>query len=88
MDGISFYNQLMGQKGPKREWIYCHYDDGKGSFEGAEYVHNKKWKLYRNGEFYNIDKDSLEKNPISEEQMTEEMKQERHELQAVLDSLR
>ncbi|MFW6103843.1 MAG: sulfatase-like hydrolase/transferase [Bacteroidota bacterium] len=88
VDGISFYNQLMGQKGPKREWIYCHYDDGKGSFEGAEYVHNKKWKLYRNGEFYNIDKDSLEKNPIPEEEMTEPMKQEKHELRAILDSLR
>jgi len=88
VDGISFYSQLLGENGPKRQWIFQHYHSGKAGNPVATYVHNKKWKLYQNGEFYNFEKDILEENPISEKEFTDEMRREKQKLQSVLDSLR
>ncbi|MEX2566095.1 MAG: sulfatase-like hydrolase/transferase, partial [Cyclobacteriaceae bacterium] len=50
-DGISFYDQLLGEKHPKnaREWIFCHYDPNWGKFEPRRFIYNTDWKLYENG---------------------------------------
>ncbi|MEZ4970598.1 MAG: sulfatase-like hydrolase/transferase [Flavobacteriaceae bacterium] len=64
LDGISFYPQLLGNNSETRNWIFCHYDPNWGKFKARRYVQNKKWKLYGNGEFYNLEQDILEMNPL------------------------
>jgi arylsulfatase A-like enzyme len=64
LDGISFYPQLFGDHSNKRDWIFCHYAPNWGKFENKRYVQNKKWKLYENGELYNLQTDILEENPL------------------------
>lgn len=64
LDGISFYPQLLGNNSETRDWIFCHYDPNWGKFKARRYVQNKKWKLYGNGEFYNLEQDILEMNPL------------------------
>lgn len=73
-DGQSFHQQLLGDTENGREWIYCHYAPVWGKFEPRDYVQNKDWKLYNNGEVYNLVTDPLEKNPIGAQKMPNEAK--------------
>jgi arylsulfatase A-like enzyme len=73
-DGISFLPQMLGQDYTPRDWLFCHYDPQKGGFEKKRFVHNKEWKLYENGEIYNVLKDPLEQNAIAENDLNPEQK--------------
>jgi arylsulfatase A len=86
IDGRSFMPQLRGEKGNPREWIFCHYDPKWiGINKAVRFVRDKRWKLYANGELYDVPADILEENPnpISPEAMAA-----RKRLQAVLDSIK
>ncbi|WP_097047298.1 sulfatase-like hydrolase/transferase [Flagellimonas pacifica] len=73
-DGVSFYPQFFGNNDSAREWIFCHYDPNWGNFTPKRYVQNKKWKLYENGEYYNLENDILEKHPLDETQIPDSVK--------------
>ena len=64
LDGLSFYGQLLGDNSISRDWIFCHYNPNWGNFQARRYVQNKKWKLYDNGELYDLEQDKLENNPL------------------------
>ena len=82
IDGRSFLPLLRGEKYTPREWIYCWYSrDGKTKIQ--EWARNQQYKLYRTGKFYDISKDVLEKNPLSE--LSPEAQQARATLQQALD---
>lgn len=83
-DGHSFYDQLFGKNKNAREWIFCHYAPFWGKFEPRRYVQNKDWKLYGSGEFYNLAKDSLEKNPLNLEEQTTSVQATVAKFQSVL----
>ena len=64
LDGRSFLPQLHGRPGAPRDWRYCWYP-GKGpTGKQAEFAHDKRYKLYSTGEFYDLDMDLLEKNSL------------------------
>jgi arylsulfatase A-like enzyme len=63
-DGRSFLPQLKGETGEPRDWIFCHYDPRWGNWQPARFVMDKKWKLYEDGRFFNVEKDPLEQQPI------------------------
>jgi arylsulfatase A-like enzyme len=67
LDGQSFLHHLTGEPGPEREWIYCHYVPGFGEnsrFETGRMVYGKRYKLYRQGQVFDIENDFLEKQPL------------------------
>lgn len=70
-DGLSFYPQLLGKKTKVRDWIFCHYDPNWGNFKPKTYVQDKIWKLYSNGEIFNLQEDPLEKSPVDVEAQTD-----------------
>jgi len=80
IDGRSFAPQLQGEKGNPRKWAYCQW-------EGKAWVRTKKWKLYRDGRFYDMEKDALEESPILPKQDNNETSLIRRWLRAVLDGL-
>ena len=87
LDGVSFYNQLIGQDGPKRKWIHSWYSRGGGSSmndETFEWVRNETYKFYRGNKFYNVKKDPDEKNKLSWNQMTTEERKIQQEFSDVL----
>lgn len=86
LDGISFYPQLLGNNSETRDWIFCHYDPNWGKFKARRYVQNKKWKLYGNGEFYNLEQDILEMNPLKMADLSGEAKTIWKQFQEVLNS--
>ena len=89
LDGVSFYSQLIGKEGPKRNWIHTWYNRDGGSnpmSATSEWVRNANYKLYVGNKFYNIKKDPGEKNMIPTNALTDYEKTIRKEFIVVLDS--
>ena len=84
IDGRSFLPQLMGETGNPREWIYIWYARNGGR-TGKEFTRNQKYKLYRSGEFYDIENDVLETNPLDRNALTGDVKGVHDKLQKALD---
>lgn len=84
IDGRSFLPQLMGEKGNPREWIYVWYARNGGP-TGEEFTRNQRYKLYRTGKFYDVDKDVLEKSPLDKRQLSPDAAAVQTKLQAALD---
>ena len=62
-DGRSFLPQLLGEPCRPRDWIYMWYARNGGN-EAKEFTRNQRYKLYRSGEFYDIQNDVDEKQPL------------------------
>lgn len=85
IDGNSFYPQLYGRKSGAREWIYCWYAPRQVFDEKATvFARNRKYKLYRTGEFYDVENDFYEKYSIAEQTMTKKQKKIFRALRAVI----
>jgi arylsulfatase A len=66
LDGRSFYPQLRGEKGNPRQWIYSWYSPRQGSsMKVTEFAFDQRFKLYRDGRFFDRAKDSEEKVPLA-----------------------
>ncbi len=65
MDGRSFLPQILGKKGPSRDWIYSWYSPRQiYDLKARECVFNERFKLYRSGEFFDLQQDPEERNPL------------------------
>jgi arylsulfatase A len=77
VDGQSFLPQLRGEEGAPREFAHVWYMDKKRNV--AQFTRNQTYKLYKTGEFYNVEKDHLETqsitNPNDEEKKVRAMLQ-------------
>jgi len=65
LDGRSFLPQLKGDKGSPRDWIYCWYSRTGNAAQAKEFARTQRYKLYRTGEFYDIENDVLEQKPFA-----------------------
>jgi arylsulfatase A len=92
VDGRSFLPQVKGQKGNPKEWLYFHYEKGKepvtpdtykNKGEPKRWVRDKQWKLYNDGNLFEVSKDPFEKNPYKT--VTPETAAIRKKFQAILD---
>jgi arylsulfatase A len=63
-DGVSFLPILRGGKGQPREWIYSWYSATLAKVH--ELAFDKRFKLYADGRFYDMDADPLEQSPLDE----------------------
>ena len=89
IDGQSFYPQLKGEKGSPREWVFMHYwGYGRRILETKRSARDKRFKLYDDGNFFDVKKDQGEKNPIPKEKLTSEMIDIKNRLQLVLDKMK
>lgn len=82
-DGVSFYKQLLNKKTNVRRWVYCAYDPHWGNREAAAWAHDRKWKLYGDGRFYDIANDPLETHPIEDEALTSDARKTKNVLSKV-----
>jgi len=83
VDGRSMLKTLKGSDEKHRDWIYMWYSRNGGNKAAREFARNQRYKLYDNGQFFDIEKDVLEENPI--ESLSEEQKAVRKMLQGGLD---
>jgi len=61
IDGISFAPALFGLSGSKWKVRPFAFSERKG---GTAWVRTQRYKLYNNGQLYDVAKDAMEKNPI------------------------
>ena len=83
LDGRSFYPQLLGKSGNPRQWTYCWYARNGKKLNG-EFVRNHRFKLYRNGQFFDLENDVLEKNPLATNKLADEAKLAHQQLESAL----
>lgn len=65
VDGISFLPQLKGESGRQREWVLCHYQPYWNKKSG-QFVRTARFKLYRNGNYFEVPVDMDESDNISQ----------------------
>ena len=65
LDGKSFAPQLRGEPGQPREWMHCFYCPRPESSKPKQFVRDKRWKLYRDGSFFDVSLDVKEKNDLT-----------------------
>ena len=64
-NGRSFLPQLLGQEGSPREWLYAWYSPRQqADMTVREYAFNQRYKLYRDGSFFNLAADPREAAPL------------------------
>lgn len=89
LDGTTFYDNLMGSISPlsQRTSVYCYWPRDYQRKIDLSYVTDYNYKLYdslNGGNFYDIRNDIYEKNPIPNNQMTQEQKQIRNQFKKIL----
>jgi arylsulfatase A len=90
-DGVSFLPQTMGEKGTPRDWLYHWYSPRQGDaaeLKVTEYAFDHHYKLYRDGRFYDLQTDPMEKSPLELASLTGPAKAAATKLSAALDKYR
>jgi len=90
LDGRSFLPQLRGQRGAPREWLYCWFHPRpitRPESTARRFARGKRFKLYGNGELYDLDADPLEQRQLPDDQADPSAAAARQALQEVLDSM-
>lgn len=64
IDGTSFLPQLHGSKETTKETIFVYYWPRPERGQPIRFVRNHRWKLYGDGNLFDIQNDVMEKNPI------------------------
>lgn len=86
LDGRSFLPQLRGERGRPREWIYSWYSPRQGTNRTVrEFAFDRQYKLYRSGDWYELEADPGEKRPRKLDTLTGEAAAAARRLQGALD---
>ncbi len=86
LDGKSFYSQLKGKTKDIRQWIYCWYAPQQVCDEKATvFARSHRYKLYRSGDFYDVQNDFNETTPIPRQKMTKKQKHIYNSLSKTID---
>lgn len=64
LDGQPFLAQLKGQIGQPRKWIYNWYSRNGEVEKASVFARTQRYKLYTNGNYFDVPNDYLETNPI------------------------
>ena len=87
LDGQSFLPQLRGEKGRPREWVHCYYCPRPERTEPKQFVRDKRWKLYRDGQFFDAANDVLEQHPLADGVLNSEARTAKRKLEKALASM-
>lgn len=90
-DGVSFLSEIKGEKKHRRDWAFMHYkgrDSGKWPVTaGAYWARTERYKLYHNGNLYDLKNDRPEKSPLPPAKDTPELAKTRALLKNVFEKL-
>jgi arylsulfatase A len=81
LDGISFADQIRGEPGTSRDWIYQEH-------EGHAWVRNHRWKLYRDGRLVDVPSDPLELHPFLPGEEADSLAKIRNHFESILRELK
>ncbi|MCY4187800.1 MAG: sulfatase-like hydrolase/transferase [Bryobacterales bacterium] len=92
-DGVTFWPRLLGLPGQPREWLYTYYFprpfaqgfESPYTHPEVAYVRDKRYKLYRGGQLFDLSADPGETAPLAA--TAPAVQSVREKLQAALDSM-
>jgi arylsulfatase A len=85
IDGVSFDQQLRGFVGTPREWLYSWYSPRQSrDLTVREFAFDQDYKLYRDGRFFDLSSDPMEKSPLDIKLLAEPASTAASKLQKVL----
>jgi len=88
IDGVSFLPQLRGEPGTPRPWLYSWYSPRQqANMTVREWAFDHRYKLYRDGRFFELATDPEEKSPVPIDSLSGDAAAAARKLQAVLDQL-
>lgn len=85
-DGRSFFPQLRGQAGQPRDSIYLYYCPRPEKTKPIRFARDQRWKLYGDGQFYDVAADPQEKKLVSASPGSEAANAQ-HRLNSALNSM-
>lgn len=77
LDGRSFAKRLVGEGPGEREWVFA-------EFKHNAFVKDRRWKLYSDGRFYDVQQDPVENHPLSRQRLPTDAAQAASQLDAAL----
>jgi arylsulfatase A len=80
IDGHSFAPLVLGQHFRTREWVFSEWNK-------KWWVRTQDWKLYQDGQLYDMNNDPNEKEPIDKDAKQPELKEIRKEFSDAIDKL-
>jgi arylsulfatase A len=86
IDGRSFFDRLQGKVGNQREALYFWYSKDGGNTAQYEFAQDARFKLYVEGNFFDLVADEREERPIEFANLTGEAKQAFAKLRQTLDN--
>ncbi len=84
-DGKSFLNILLQKKYHPRENMFMHYNPKWYNQPKGQFARNKTYKLYRDGDFFNVNNDPLEKDTLVTDELSREEKNIKQSLYKVFE---
>jgi arylsulfatase A len=81
IDGRSFAPQLQGRSKIRRAWIFTEW-------KGKSWIRNARWKLYADGDFYDLESDPDEARRLGTDDLDEKGRAARRVLESALFDLR
>lgn len=85
-DGVSFLPQLRGEKGHPRDWLYSWYSPRQRvDLTVAEFAFDQRFKLYRDGRFFDLETDPFEDHPLKPIELPSPAAEAAQKLARVLD---
>ncbi len=88
-DGVSFLPQVRGERGSPREWLYHWYSPRQNNVKKVtEFVFDHRYKLYRDGRFFDLETDPEEKSPLNAKGLAGEAAVRASKLEAALAQFR
>ena len=74
---------MLGEKQQARAEAFVHYDPMWGKNVNKfrnQFARSRRYKLYQDGKFFDLDKDVMEKHPLSEEELSKKQRKIRDRL--------
>jgi arylsulfatase A len=86
VDGVSFLPQVRGECGRPRDWLYAWYSPRmKADLTVKEWAWDQRYKLYRDGRFFDLQSDPEESKPLAAGTLGGEADAAAKKLQAALE---
>lgn len=86
LDGLSIMPQIYGERSRVRDWVYCWFSRDLVESETKIFARDKRYKLYKSGEFYDLQSDELERSAMDVDALSRKEKNIYKSLERVIGS--